>query len=47
MEINISGTISEVSEISAAEFNRIQINSIEVKYGHWRQKSKGPTFALT
>jgi len=47
MEIHIHAKPSDVHEISAREFNVLEINSIETKHSHWRQMSKGPTFALT
>jgi DNA polymerase-1 len=36
-----------IEEIAPAVFDVLEINSIQVKYGPWRQKSKVPTFALT
>jgi DNA polymerase-1 len=38
---------ARIEEVPARQFDVAEINSIEVKYGPLRQKSKVPTFALT
>ena len=47
MELKIEGNIEGIHEISSAEFNVNEINSIQRRYKEWRQLSKAPTFALT
>lgn len=47
MDIVIDGPISAIKEITTDEYNVGQINRIKKEYPKLRQKSKGPTFALT
>ncbi len=47
MVIKIDEPITDIHEISAKEFNVLEINSIAVKHKDRRQESKAPTFALT
>lgn len=47
MELKINDPITDVHEISAREFNVLEINSIAITHKKWRQLSKVPTFALT
>jgi hypothetical protein len=35
-------SVQSVSEISAEEYNKGVVNLVKKKYGHLRQKSKGP-----
>ena len=47
MHIEISSPVTTVQQITSAEYNVAQINSITVKHKELRSKSKAPTFALT
>ena len=45
MHIEINNTVKSVQQITSAEYNVAQINSIKDKYPHLRQDSKRVTFA--
>ena len=45
MHIEISSPVTTVQQITSAEYNVAQINSIVDKYPNERQLSKAPTFA--
>ena len=47
MPIEINNPVKTVQQITSAEYNVAQINSIAVKHKELRNKSKAPTFALT
>ena len=47
MHIEINSPVKTVQQITSAEYNVAQINSIADKYEELRSKSKAPTFALT
>ncbi len=47
MVIKIAEPVKDIHEISAREFNVLEINSIAVRYEERRSESKAPTFALT
>jgi len=47
MELNIQGKIEHIEELTPAQFNVLNINSIKHKYDKERSESKAPTFALT
>ena len=47
MPIEINNSVKTVQQITSAEYNVAQINSIAVKHKELRNKSKAPTFALT
>lgn len=46
MEITINDPIQDIREITPAEYNLLQINSIGKKYKHFRDSSKPVTFAM-
>ena len=45
MHIEISSPVTTVQQITSAEYNVAQINSIADKYPDLRSKSKAPSFA--
>lgn len=47
MRVEISSPVKTVQQITSAEYNVAQINSIADKYEELRSKSKAPTFALS
>ena len=47
MHVEISNPIKTVQQITSAEYNVAQINSIAINHKELRNKSKAPTFALT
>lgn len=47
MELQLTGKVLDIHEVSSGEFNLFKINSISRVYPKERQESKAPTFALT